>query len=105
MIYKRKTYRTASNSLLRDANFRFAFTLADLAPTARLVERDAPNPNHRGSDKISMVERDAPNPNHRGSDKISMVEARRIELLSKELSVPASPSAVSPLKFPHLRVG
>ena len=87
MIYKRKTYRTASNSLLRDANFRFAFTLADLAPTARLVERDAPNPNHRGSDKISMV------------------EARRIELLSKELSVPASPSAVSPLKFPHLRVG
>ena len=41
----------------------------------------------------TLVERDAPNPNHRGSDKISMVEAGRVELPSKNQSRTASPSA------------
>lgn len=48
-----------------------------------------------------MVERDAPNPNCRGSDKISMVEARGIEPLSENSSSRLSPSADGLLKFPR----
>ena len=41
-----------------------------------------------------MVERDAPNPNPDGSDKISMVEARGIEPLSEKFLAQLSTSVV-----------